>query len=138
MKTILSIPLIILILFSGISVHFDTHFCGGNVAATKVSFNGELATCGMEQPSDKIILEDIFTNNCCDDLTSAFTINNNYISSSFNIKDPALQVICIITVPIIVSTGQELLVNSLNNEIRPPGTFFPHSVSLPALCTFRI
>ena len=49
MKRIVSIPLLFIILFSGINVKFASHYCGGNFSGTKVSLTGELATCGMEQ-----------------------------------------------------------------------------------------
>jgi hypothetical protein len=44
MRKILSIPLFILIVFSWITVNISTHFCGGSVAATKVSPDSERAT----------------------------------------------------------------------------------------------
>ncbi len=138
MKTLISIPLIILILFTGISVKFATHYCGGYVAATKVSLTGELATCGMERPSDNNSLQDTYNNNCCDDITSAYSICNNYISSSYFVNDPGQQVTYVIDVPADYMSNQEIIINTSNNNIKPPGTNYPNSVTLPALCIFRI
>ena len=138
MKSIISIPLIVLILFTGISVKFTTHFCGGYVAATKVSLTGELATCGMERPSDNNSLQDTYNNNCCDDITSAYSICNNFFASSYNFDDSGRQVINMIEVPVGYLSNQETISNTSNNDIRPPGTNHPNSVDRPVLCIFRI
>jgi hypothetical protein len=138
MKTIISIPLIILILFSGISVKFATHYCGGSVAATKVSLTGELATCGMESTTDNNTQHDTFNKHCCDDITSAYSICNNYIPSYHFVKEPGQQVISMIGVPADYLSNQETIINTSNNDIRPPGTNYPNSVTRQALCIFRI
>lgn len=138
MKTLISIPLIILILFTGISVKFASHYCGGYVAATKVSLTGELATCGMESKSDNNTQQKTFDKHCCDDITSAYSICNNYISSSYFVNDPGQQVTYVIDVPADYMSNQEIIINISNNNIKPPGTNYPNSVTLPALCIFRI
>ncbi|MFZ0283138.1 MAG: hypothetical protein WAL29_15920, partial [Bacteroidales bacterium] len=69
MKRILSIPLVLLIAFSGISLKLATHYCGGNVVDTKVSLSGRHATCGMEHRGDfnnEVTLRSI----CCEDRES--------------------------------------------------------------------
>ncbi len=138
MKTLLCIPLIILILFSGISVKFATHFCGGSVAATKVSLTGELATCGMESPVHKNSVQVTFNNHCCDDKISAYSICNNYIPSYYYVKEPGQQVIYLINVPADCLSNQITIINTSIKNIRPPGSNYPNSVTLPALCIFRI
>jgi hypothetical protein len=137
-KRILSIPLILLIVFSGINVRFATHYCGGSVAATKVSLNGELATCGMEKPSGNNLLQDIYTKQCCDDITSAYSICNNYIPSSYSNNEVGQQVLSFSYIPYHNLISEEIIINSLNTTIRPPGTSLPNKVSLPYLCIFRI
>ena len=87
MKKILSIPLIMLILFTGVTVNFATHYCGGSVAATKVSLTGKLATCGMEGTSDNKTNEGLYKNHCCDDVTAAYTLSSNYIPSFASLSD---------------------------------------------------
>lgn len=138
MKTFLSIPLIILVLFTGIKVNFAVHYCGGYVAATKVSLTGELATCGMESKSDNNTQQESFNKHCCDDITSAYSICNNYFASSYNFDDPGQQVINMITVPSGYLSNKETIINTSNNDIRPPGTNHPNSVDRPVLCIFRI
>ena len=41
MKNVISIPLALLILFTGINVQIASHYCGGNFAAAKVSLTGK-------------------------------------------------------------------------------------------------
>jgi hypothetical protein len=138
MKTLISIPLIILILFTGISVKFATHFCGGYVAATKVSLTGELATCGMESNSFNNTQQEIFSKHCCDDITSAYSICNNYFASSYNFDDPGQQVVDMITVPSDYLSNQKTIIITSDSDFRPPGTNHPNSVDRPVLCIFRI
>jgi hypothetical protein len=138
MKTLISIPLIILILFTGISVKFATHFCGGYVAATKVSLTGELATCGMERQCDKNSLQYTYKNNCCDDITSAYSICNNFFASSYNFDDPGQQVVNMFAVPSGYLSNQETFIITSDSDFRPPGTNHPNSVDRPVLCIFRI
>jgi hypothetical protein len=138
MKTILSIPLIILIFFSGISVKFAAHYCGGSVVATKVSLTGELATCSMERPSDNNSSQDTYSNKCCDDILSAYSICNNYIASSNNVDDPEQLVINTIVIPAGYLSIQEPIINTSKNVISPPGTNHSNSVALQVLCIFRI
>jgi hypothetical protein len=138
MKKLISIPLIILLLFSGISVKFATHYCGGFVAATKVSLDGELATCGMEHPSENNSLQDTYNNKCCDDVTSAYSICSNYYPCSYSVNDPGLQVIYTIDIPVDYLYYQQVTINNAGNNIRPPGDNSPNSVTLPQVCVFRI
>jgi hypothetical protein len=137
MKTILSIPLIVLILFSGLIVSFATHYCEGSVVATKVSLTGELATCGMEQTTSDHLLIDRFCSHCCDNTASVYSICNNYFPSAFSVEDPLLQAISVYFLPLDYLLSPEMISNTLNT-IRPPGSYTPNSVTLPDLCIFRI
>jgi hypothetical protein len=138
MKTIISIPIIILILFSGINVKFATHYCGGSVAATKISLTGELATCGMEHSSVRNSLNVVYSTKCCDDVLSDYSICNNYFPASYSINDPYQQVISVLIIPADFQNNQELTDNTTITNRRPPGPNSPNSVSLTSLCIFRI
>jgi hypothetical protein len=137
MRKILSIPLFVLILFSGITVNFATHYCGGSVAATKVSLNGELATCGMESASDNKSKEDLFANHCCDDVTAFYSLSSNYIPSFYFHNDLFQQVSFFTEIPSENTIHNILLITS-SEIIRPPGTHSPNSVERQVLCVFRI
>lgn len=138
MKTILSIPLIILLLFSGVIVNFASHSCEGSIVATKISLTGEVATCGMENAVETHSSVVEITKHCCDNIVSAYSICNNYFPSSFNIEDPSPQVLPFFIIPFDNSFHPELTNNIPNTNIRPPGFNTANSTSLPALCVFRI
>ncbi len=138
MRTLISIPLILLIIFSGISVKFATHYCSGYVAATKVSLTGELATCGMERLVINNSFQKTYNKHCCENVVSAYSIYNKYIPSSYNVKDPLQQVICMIDIPVDYMCNQVTIHNTSCQNVRPPGTNYPNSVVRPALCIFQI
>jgi hypothetical protein len=53
-KKIVSISLLFLTLTALLHLSIATHYCGGMKAASKISFSGKLATCGME--NDKTVM----------------------------------------------------------------------------------
>jgi hypothetical protein len=138
MKIILSIPLIILVLFSGVIVNFAYHSCEGNVVATKVSLTGEIATCGMEKGVETHSSDVELTKHCCENTVLVYSICNNYFASSFNIDSPSQQVYPFFYIPFNNPVHTELTNNTPNISIRPPGFNTANSTSLPALCIFRI
>jgi hypothetical protein len=137
MRKIISIPLIILILFSGITINFATHYCSGSVAATKVSLNGELATCGMESATDNHSEGDLYSNHCCDDISSSYSLSCNYIPSFYFINDLFLEVHFMTEIP-ADNTINDILIISSAETTRPPGTNSPGSVDRQVLCVFQI
>jgi hypothetical protein len=138
MKKVLSIPLILLILFSGISVKFATHYCHGSVAATKVSLTGEPATCGMESQSVNTPFYNSYSKHCCYDVISAYSICNNYLSSSHIVIYPFQKISCSIDIPTVYIDNQAIASIITNEIIKPPGYNSPNSVDRPLLCVFRI
>lgn len=138
MKTIASIPLILLILFTGINVKFATHYCGGSVAATKVSLNGELATCGMEHSTHSKSVQQILTKECCEDYTTSYSFCSNYFPTVYSTNETLQQVKSVIDTTPVNRDFQEFILNQSITSIRPPGTYSPNSVSQPSICIFRI
>jgi hypothetical protein len=137
MRKILSIPLFVLILFSGITINFSTHYCGGSVAAIKVSLNGERATCGMESRNDNNTKEDLYRNHCCDDVTASYTLSCNYIPS-FQFDNNLFRQISFIAEITDHNDVQDIIKISSFKTIRPPGTYSPTSVDHKVLCVFLI
>jgi hypothetical protein len=137
MRKLLSIPLFVLILFSGVTVNFSTHYCGGSVAATKVSLNGELATCGMESKNDNKSKEDLYSNHCCDDVTASYSLSCNYIPSFHFNNNLFPQINFVTEIPAHNKILDNLKISSFET-IRPPGTYYPNSVDRQVLCVFLI
>jgi hypothetical protein len=139
MKRLIAIPLILLLTFSGISFTVAKHYCGGHLAATKLSFSGELASCGMEgeglsHHSSGIILK----THCCDDIVTCIGILNDYVPSfSFipeffqhNIQDFIIPD----TIPVFISAA----LPSIYTNVIPPGELMSTRVNLCDICVFRI
>lgn len=139
MKRLFSIPLILLILFSGINVNIAAHYCGGNFSASKVSLNGTLASCGMEHQAGSKSFQDLISNHCCEDFISSLAISVNYIPSiCHSIPDiaPELNHLFILTDELLNS--QCITVSSICGNNKPPGNFSPVSVEQQVICIFQI
>ncbi len=137
MKRILSIPLVLLIAFSGISLKLATHYCRGNAVDTKVSLSGRHATCGMEHHRDfnnEVTLRSL----CCEDRESEYTINNIFISSSSFPDFSGQKVIQHNFFSTENLTIKQFPAINFLTVIRPPGTPCSNSDLLPVLCAFRI
>ena len=126
-----------LILFSGLTVSFSTHYCGGAIAASKVSLTGELANCGMENPVNNK-KELIFASHCCDDVTSLYSIGNDYVHSVLNFEGAGIQVLHLFELPGLHAVSDESSAAALLKNKRPPGLNNPNSVNREAICIFRI
>jgi hypothetical protein len=139
MRRLISIPLIMLLTFSGISVTVAKHYCGGYLAATKLSFNGELATCGMEgeglsHHSSGINLK----THCCDDVVTSVGIFNDYIPALSFVPDYFQYDIQVFKTPEKSPLPSfPVLQSNYTNEI-PPGVLMSTHVDLSDICIFRV
>ncbi|HLN22041.1 MAG TPA: hypothetical protein VK213_13190 [Bacteroidales bacterium] len=135
MKKIVSIPLILLILFTGITINLASHYCGGNYVASKISFSGELATCGMEHNTHKkpgINEQD----HSCQDFTSAYTLSSNYVPSAVHVVDNYTHLFSNNWFYNSISLdSQNIVLNTIN---RPPGNFMAGNFDPEVICIFRI
>ena len=138
MKSIISIPLLLMLLLSGTSVKFSSHYCGGNFSSLKVSLNGETASCGMEKESVKEYSEDMFSRHCCDNVNSSYTIATNYFPSCPIVNYPLREVIRTAYVPSDLLLNHEIPISVPADKRRPPGIFCPGCVDQQVLCIFQI
>jgi hypothetical protein len=139
MKKILSILFAILILLSGIHVTIAIHYCGGELAASKVSVSGELASCGMEGPAENCPLQGKqMGNHCCDDKVSVLAVENSYAPSYFEFKAISHQIVHIFNFPANIPRQSIAVLNFLYTNFRPPGNYLVSDVFLSDICVFRI
>jgi len=139
MKKAVSIFFALAIILSGTNLTIATHYCGGKVAATKVSFSGKLASCGMEGtegscPSSESHLK----GHCCDNKLVLIGMINNFTAPASLIKENTQNILQVFSVPVsqlIYSTDN---LNHVFTDIGPPGGFPASAVSLNDICTFRI
>lgn len=121
--------------------HFTvaTHYCGGHVAASKLSLTGKLATCGMEDSQKQSSLPGIyFSKHCCEDVVISCSTDNNYIPSFFKIPETFqfnFQTLGLTSESIITQSGLFKLEYS---DLSPPGAMMSTNVDLSDICVFRI
>ena len=122
-------------------MHFTiaTHFCGGVIAATKVSVSGELASCGMENTVNQCSFPGKHIgSHCCDNKVSVLAVDNNYNSSYSEFKAFSLHILQVINIPASLQIHSLTAVNLISTNVSPPGNFLVSDVSLPDICVFRI
>jgi hypothetical protein len=139
MKRLISIPVMVLILFSGININIASHYCGGRLAATRVSLTGEAASCGMEELPFVNTPNGLITRHCCDNVISSFSMGLNYVPSAY-VSLPSdghhLNVPYSLQGEVFISQAKIL---SFSVNIRkPPGSFNPSDVEQQSICIFRI
>jgi hypothetical protein len=139
MKKVLSILFALLILFSGTHLTIATHFCHNILVASRISFSGKPAFCGMEEHTDQKATYGLSVHHdCCTDHLSFFTITHFYSPSSFHFKASAPQLLknCISTENPSHILFAQLSIFSTNTS--PPGILRESAVSLPGICVLRI
>ena len=139
MKKFLSISFSLLILLAGMHLTVSTHYCGGVIAASKVSVSGELASCGMEGPVDLCQLPGKHIgSNCCTNKITVLAVENNYTPSSFEFKSFSQPVLQVFDIPTNFGINPLPVLSHIFTNVRPPGNFMVSAVSLPDICVFRI
>jgi len=139
MKRILSILIASLILVSGMHLTIATHFCGGVFAATKASFSGELASCGMEHSDNTTPIQgNHFDTKCCDDEVINYSVDNNFAPSSSIVLELFQNISHVYNIPVDISCHSISTNNSFFANVFPPGNFLTNAVSIVDICVFRI
>lgn len=138
MQKVFSILFAVLILVSGIHLSLATHFCEGQLAAVKWSLSGEKATCGMEQPQATASAHEGLIPGCCHNVVSYFIVDQNYTTSSFQIKHVTRNVVHVFAVPVCSLLKLKVFSVFSFTNVSPPGQTNGNAVSLPGICVFRI
>lgn len=137
MKKIFTILITVIMLASGMKFSIDRHYCGGQLAETKISVTGKLASCGMETLDHRNSNQLSFENKCCEDQLTYYSINSKFIPEQFKLSHP-------FTWKDIPSTpGFSVVFNSFDNpgfnvRVLPPGNGLRSGVSLSQICILRI
>ncbi len=139
MKKLLSISFALLILLSGMHLTIATHFCGGELAATKVSFSGELASCGMEGSVDRCSSTGKHSeSDCCKNEVSVLSVDHNFAPSFTIFKIFSPNLLQVFEIPACIQIHSFTALNFISTDVSPPGLFLASAVSLPKICVFRI
>jgi len=139
MKKGTSISLVILIIIGILHLSIANHYCGGKIAASKLSSSGHLANCGMEANDMTVSQSGIsFTKSCCEDVIISYTIDSYYVPSFPVISDSYHHEFQIFSVPALSSFNSITNLNSLNTNVKPPRVLMSTHVDLSDICVFRI
>ncbi len=121
--------------------HFSvaTHYCGGRIAASKISLTGKLASCGMEDSQKQSTLPGIyFAKHCCEDVVTSYSTDNNYIPSFFNIAPSVQYNFQTLGLPSESSVSLAGVFKLQYSDKSPPGAMMSTNLDLSDICVFRI
>ena len=128
----------LLILLSGMNFTISIHTCGMKVEAVKWSFTGKKASCGMESDKESCPAQKGFSENCCKDKTTIYTVDNNYKPSDYQNNKVSIKYIQIFSIPLSTLFNSYNTFFSNNSNVIPPNIALTSSVYLPEICVFRI
>lgn len=139
MKKFISISFILLMLAAMLHLAVATHYCGGNVAALKVSLTGKLASCGMEY-MEKDCTSPLahLDKQCCDDVVTFYGVDTNYTPSFSIVTDSHQYNFKVFSIPGGFSINASEVLISLFTSVSPPDELMSTSVDLSDICVFRI
>jgi len=139
MKKGISISLIILISIGMLHLSVANHYCGGKIAASKVSLSGHLANCGMEVTNIQVPHTGTnFTKRCCNDVVISYPIDSYYVPSFSSVPDTYQYKFQILSVPVLSSFNPISNLKLPDTNVIPPGVLMSTQVDLSAICIFRI
>ena len=139
MKKFLSISLAFIMLLSGLQLTISMHYCGGELAQSKVSLTGHVASCGMETATDDCTQPgNHVKSSCCNNKVSVYEVDHNYSPSFTEFKAFAQTVLQVFVIPENITFHSLTSFSNLYTDVSPPGFLPANSVSLPKICVFRI
>ena len=138
MKKYFAIPFALLILLSGMHFTIATHYCGGEIASTRISVTGKLASCGMtSDEKSKTSSETSLASNCCEDEIAVYSVDDNYAASQFHTSEITHTVLHEFYIPEGSFHSNFPLITNLTNA-SPPGNDMVTAVNRTDICVFRI
>ena len=140
MKRVFSILFALLILLSGTQLTVSAHYCGGELADSKVSVWGGVASCAIEdKKTDECAKPDSHLDkHCCNNTISVYEVDHNYSPSFFEFKTIAQSISQVFTLPENISFYSLTSFFQNNANTSPPESLLASAVSLPKICVFRI
>ena len=139
MKKFFTIPLALLILLSGMHFTIATHFCGGEIAATKVSLSGREASCGMiSDHRSNNSTETQISSKCCDNEFAVYKTDSDYSPSAFHFKEITQNILHEFQIPEVFSFHSTLSLLTNRANVSPPDCYLANAVSMADICVFRI
>jgi hypothetical protein len=139
MRKFFAIPLALLIILSGMHFTIATHYCGGKIAATKISLSGKEASCGMVSGHESENAgETQVSRQCCDNEFSVYKTDKDYSPSAFHFIDISRHINHEFCIPEGYSFHSTNALLPHQTNVSPPDRYPANAVSLAGICIFRI
>jgi len=139
MKKFISISLTFLLLAALFHFSIATHYCGGTIAATKISLSGKLASCGMENDKYRTPLPGMyFVSHCCENHIAYCGVTNNYHPTFSYVPEVYRDHFKILNISEGLTLQPAALINPICTNVSPPGESVSNQVDLSDICVFRI
>ncbi len=140
MKKLLSRSFAFLIVLSVMHITIAiNHFGSDNATFERISIDGKLASCGMEEADGQCTLPGTHLGtHCCNDKVSVFAVDNNYSPSYLEFKAFSQHILQVFDFPVNLKDHSLKAINLFSTSVSPSGYFIVSSVSLPDICVFRI
>jgi uncharacterized protein (UPF0333 family) len=139
MKKVISIALSFIMLIALLHLSVATHYCGGEIADSKISFSGKLASCGMEENENNLPQTDLqLSTHCCDNVVAFYGINSTHFPSFSSLLTSYQNNITEFSIPLSVTINSHVALNSIYTSVSPPSTAASNEVDLAGICMFRI
>lgn len=139
MKKILSISIALLVLLSGLQLTVSMHYCGGELAGSKVSLIGQIASCGMESDTEDCMhASAIEETSCCKNLVSVYAVDHNFAPSFTSFKAFEQLVLQVFILPEVQNFKAFTAYNHFYTDVSPPPNWLVSDVNLPDIGVFRI
>jgi hypothetical protein len=134
-----SISLLIFVFAGMMHLSIANHYCAEKLAGTKVSFSGQLASCGMEAEKTKLPETGTrLSDHCCYDALvilvmdnyyePSFSLIGNHYQFNFQIQDNIL----------LYQHNSPDLPGSQTTNVMPPGKKPSALADCSGICVFRI
>jgi len=139
MKKAVSISLSILMLTAILHFSVATHFCGGKIAASVISFTGKQASCGMKADErDNLPAGISLRTHCCDNVLVVYGITANYFPSFSYVPESYQDHFQALSLPASYVVQSLTVFKSIYTSVSPPDAFLSTNVDLSNICVFRI
>lgn len=117
------------------------HYCGGELAASKISLSGGLASCGMEGTEESCPLNSSGNHlkpHCCDDVVTYYSVDNNYSQSQTVISEIFRFSTHVLEMPVAFVVQSNYNNSRIFSDLSPPDLLMSTAVDLTNICVFRI
>ena len=139
LKKILSISIALLMLLSGLQLTVSRHYCGGELADSKVSMLGHIASCGMEDETEECTQPgNHIESTCCNNQVSVYSVDHNFTPSFSEFKSFEQPVLQIFILHEILNFNTLTIHSNFYTDVSPPTDLLVSDVSLSDIGVFRI